>query len=69
MATGGSGDVLAGMAAAFLARGMEETDAAVLAVYLHGRAGDLAAEKYGKESMTACDIIENIGNALILPVD
>lgn len=69
MASGGSGDVLAGMTAAFLARGMDETEAAALAVCLHGRAGDIAAEKYGKESMTACNIIENIAEALILPVD
>lgn len=69
MATGGSGDVLSGMIAAFAARGLEETDAAVLAVYLHGSAGDFAAAQYGKESMTAASIIENIHNALILPVD
>lgn len=69
MASGGSGDVLAGMIGAFLARGMDEPEAALLAVYLHGRAGDIAAVKHGKESMTACNIIENIADALILPVD
>lgn len=64
MATGGSGDVLAGMTAAFTASVGDETKAAVLAVYLHGLAGDKAAEKYGKISLTATDICNNIHEAI-----
>ncbi len=64
MATGGSGDVLSGMIAAFIAGGMDETDAAILSVYLHGLAGDIAAEKLGKISITASDISDNIYEAI-----
>jgi NAD(P)H-hydrate epimerase len=58
MATGGSGDVLAGLTAALTARISDETKAAAAAVYLHGIAGDLAAKKYGMDGMTAVDIME-----------
>ncbi len=64
MATGGSGDVLGGMTAAFAARGLSALDAAVLAVYLHGSAGDIARAKLGADSVTACGIIENISEAI-----
>lgn len=67
MATGGSGDVLAGMAGAFIARGCRDWEAAVLGVYCHGLAGDAAAERFGKDSLTASDIISAIH--LILPVE
>lgn len=67
MATGGSGDVLAGMIGAFLSRGCSEEDASVLGVYCHGLAGDLGAEKFGKDSLTPSDIISLIH--LILPVE
>ncbi len=60
MATGGSGDVLAGMTAALLAQGKNAFDCAAAAVYLHGLAGDLAAKKLGKISMLPCDIIDCI---------
>lgn len=63
MATGGSGDVLAGMTAALLAQGKSAFDCAAAAVYLHGTAGDLAAEKYGKISMLPGDMIEFIPEA------
>ncbi len=69
MATGGSGDVLAGIVAAFCARGIDETDAAALSVYIHGLASDIAAEKTGFDSLLATDIINNIANALNLPVE
>ena len=69
MATGGSGDVLAGMIAAFVARGLGETESAALAVYLHGLAGDIAAGKVGKEALNAGDIVDSIPDALILPVE
>ena len=65
MATGGSGDVLAGMCASLLAQGKDPFDCAAAAVYLHGLAGDLAAERLGKASMLPRDMIEEIPNALM----
>lgn len=63
MATGGTGDVLAGMIAALIAQGLSSHDAAVLAVYLHGRAGDLAAA--GRiVGMTALDLVEQVPAAI-----
>ena len=58
MAKGGSGDVLAGMAGAFLAQGLAPFETAVLAVYLHGMAGDLCAEKFGQRAMLPTDLIQ-----------
>jgi ADP-dependent NAD(P)H-hydrate dehydratase / NAD(P)H-hydrate epimerase len=63
MATGGSGDVLTGIITAFLTQGYQPLNAALLGVYLHGLAGDLAAEKYGYESMIAGDINDFLGKA------
>ncbi len=63
MATGGSGDVLAGMTAGLLAQGKSAFDCAAAAVYLHGLAGDFAAEKLGKISMLPSDIIGYIAQA------
>lgn len=60
MATGGSGDVLAGMTASILAQGASAFSSATAAVYLHGLAGDIAAEKYGKISMLPTDLINCI---------
>jgi hydroxyethylthiazole kinase-like uncharacterized protein yjeF len=64
MAKGGTGDVLAGMVGALLARGVDPFDAACAAVYLHGRAGDLAAESLGQESMLAGDLLDALPRAL-----
>ncbi len=64
MATAGSGDVLTGMIAAFLAQGLSSFDAAKWGAYLHGRAGDLAAVKKTKTSLIASDIIESLPTAL-----
>lgn len=64
MATGGSGDVLTGIVTGFLAKGHTPEDAALLAVYFHGLAGDLAAEEMGQESMIPSDIIEFLPNAI-----
>ncbi len=64
MATGGSGDVLSGVIAALAAQGLALGDAARLGVYLHGLAGDRAAEHMGKYSMLAGDIVEGIGEIL-----
>src|SRR5262249_29341840 len=55
MASGGTGDVLTGVLGAFLARGLAAPDAVVAAVYLHGLAGDVAAERLGQESLVASD--------------
>ncbi len=63
MATAGSGDVLTGMITGLLAQGYTPGVAAVVGVYLHGLAGDLAAKKKGQEAMLAGDIIEHIGKA------
>ncbi|MBQ7744453.1 MAG: NAD(P)H-hydrate dehydratase [Ruminococcus sp.] len=63
MATGGSGDVLAGMTAGLLAQGKSALDCAAAAVYLHGLAGNFAAEKLGKISMLPSDIIDYIAQA------
>jgi NAD(P)H-hydrate epimerase len=64
MATAGSGDVLTGMIAAFIAQGLPGFEAARCAAYLHGRAGDLAAREKTSLSMIASDIIDEIPNAL-----
>jgi NAD(P)H-hydrate epimerase len=61
MATAGSGDVLTGMIAGLSAQGYSPEDAAILAVYLHGSAGDIAANEFSKEAMIAGDIIDSIG--------
>lgn len=64
MATGGAGDVLTGLLAALVAGGMPAFDAAVLAVWAHGRAGDLAAERRGLLGLTALDILNCVPDAL-----
>jgi len=63
MATAGSGDVLTGMLTGLLAQGYSPADAAILGVYLHGLAGDLAAGKFSEEAMIAGDIINQTGEA------
>ena len=63
MATAGSGDVLTGMVLSLLSQGYSQTDAALISVYVHGCAGDLASELIGFESLIASDIINNIGPA------
>lgn len=64
MATGGSGDVLSGIIGALLAQGAGPLDAAAAGAYLHGRAGDLAAERLGKISMLPSDIIDELSTVL-----
>jgi NAD(P)H-hydrate epimerase len=63
MASGGTGDVLTGMLGACLARGMEASLAMIASVYLHGSAGDVAAERVGEESLVARDVIEALPDA------
>ena len=57
MATPGSGDVLTGILTSLLAQGYLPSEAVQLGVFLHGLAGDLAAEELGEESLIASDII------------
>ncbi len=63
MATAGTGDVLTGVIAALIGQGLVPFEAAILAVYLHGLAGDFAAEEMGRQSMTALDLIEFLPDA------
>ena len=60
MAKGGSGDVLAGMAGAFLSQGMPLFETAVLAVYLHGMAGDLCARELSQRAMLPTDLVTRL---------
>ena len=64
MATIGSGDVLSGIIAGLCAQGMAPLEAAWAGVYLHGRAGDLAAERLGERSLLAMDMLEHLAPAL-----
>ena len=63
MASGGTGDVLTGILGAFLARGMAPGAALQSAVYLHGLAGDIAAERVGEEALIAGDVIAALPEA------
>jgi hydroxyethylthiazole kinase-like uncharacterized protein yjeF len=60
MSTGGMGDVLAGMVGALLARGADPVDAACVAVYLHGFAGDILAEELGDTGLTASELADRV---------
>ena len=60
MATGGSGDVLAGMIGSLIGQGMDVFEASKLGVYIHGKAGDAAAAVKGTYSMTATDLLGGI---------
>lgn len=65
MATAGSGDVLTGILTGLLAQEYSSEHAAILGVYLHGLAGDIASEKLSMEAMIAGDIVDNIGEAFL----
>ena len=60
MATGGSGDVLTGIITGLVAQDYTPLDAALLGVYFHGCAGDIAVEKKGMNALLAGDIIQNL---------
>jgi len=65
MATAGSGDVLTGVITALLGQGLSDFDAAVLGVYIHGLAGDIAVEKTGQISLIATDIAQALADAFM----
>tara|TARA_R110000764_G_scaffold929_5_gene3463 strand:- start:1147 stop:2688 length:1542 start_codon:yes stop_codon:yes gene_type:complete len=65
MATAGSGDVLTGVITGLRAQGYAALDAAIFGVYLHGRAGDIAVESTGFQSLTASHVIDNLANAYL----
>ena len=65
MATGGTGDVLAGLIAALVAQGLEAYAAAQLGVYLHGLSGDLARDLAGETSLIATDLLDLLPRAFV----
>ncbi len=65
MATAGSGDTLTGIITGLLAQGYSSVDAAVLGVYLHGLAGDIAAQQVGEHALIAGDITKCLGRAYL----
>jgi len=64
MATGGTGDVLTGVVAAWLAQLLDAEAACTLAVFLHGAAGDLAEVERGQTSLIASDLLQQLGQAM-----
>jgi ADP-dependent NAD(P)H-hydrate dehydratase len=65
MATAGSGDVLTGVITALAGQGLCDFDAAVLGVYIHGLAGDIAVENFGRVSLMTTDIIRALADAFM----
>jgi NAD(P)H-hydrate epimerase len=64
MATAGSGDVLSGIIASFLGQKYSPEKAAAYGVFIHSKAGDLARDIYGEQSLMASDIIASIHKAI-----
>ena len=64
MAVGGSGDVLAGMITALLAQGLKPLEAAAVGAWLHGKAGDLSAQRLGQYAMLPTDLLEDLPRLL-----
>jgi len=65
LASGGTGDVLTGIIAGFLGQGVAATEAAALGAFVHGLAGDLAAEALGEAGMIAGDVLDHVPYALM----
>jgi len=65
LASGGTGDVLTGIIAGLLGQGVAATDAAALGAFVHGLAGDLAAEALGEAGMIAGDVLDHVPYALV----
>ncbi|MGN1093002.1 MAG: NAD(P)H-hydrate dehydratase, partial [Monoglobaceae bacterium] len=66
MASGGMGDVLTGVIASFVGQGLSCFDAAVLGAYLHGKAGDIAANEVGEFGLIASDVVDKLPYAIKL---
>ena len=66
MATAGSGDVLSGFITGLLAQGYPPLQASLIGVYLHGLAGDIAAQRFSPEAMISGDIVDCLGDAFKL---
>ncbi len=66
MAKGGSGDALTGILTGLLAQGYSAIEAAILGVFIHGMAGDLAAKEFSEPAMLASDLIECLGKAFLM---
>ena len=60
LATGGSGDVLGGIIASLISQKYSLIDSAIFGVYLHGLVGEICSKKFTSETVTACDLIENL---------
>jgi len=65
MAKGGSGDVLCGIISGLLAQGYSPENASIIGVYIHGLAGDIAAQEFSQEAMLATDIINSLPQAYL----
>lgn len=65
LATGGTGDVLTGVIASFLAQGYEPELAAAVGAFVHGRAGELVADQKGRHGTIASDVARKVGQALL----
>lgn len=65
MATAGSGDVLTGIITSFLAQGYSPEDAAIMGVYIHGMAGDVAAKNKSQTFITALEIIDSLSSVFM----
>lgn len=65
LAKGGSGDILTGIITSLLTQKYSEEEAAILGVWLHGKAADFAAEKHSKEAMQPTNVIHEIGNIFL----
>jgi NAD(P)H-hydrate epimerase len=63
MAKGGSGDVLTGVLTGLLSQKYSPLEAAIVGVFTHGKAGDLATAKVGENAVLAGDIVENLGQS------
>ena len=65
LATAGSGDVLTGIIASLIAQGYKPLQATIFGVYLHGKSADIAVKGFGRESLIASHVIQNLGKAYL----
>jgi len=64
MATAGTGDLLSGIIAGFISQGLSARDSSILGVYLHGLAGDIAAEELSQTALIASDLLNTFPQAV-----